>query len=47
MVDLPMIGLFHNCATVLATTATLANGAPIPGPFNKKKYGTFLNFLNI
>ena len=28
----PIIGLFHNWATVLATTATDTKGAPIPGP---------------
>lgn len=26
------IGLFHNWATVLATTAVDTKGAPIPGP---------------
>ena len=28
----PIIGFFHNWATVLATTATDTKGAPIPGP---------------
>ncbi len=32
--DLPKIGFLHNWATVRATTATLASGAPIPGPCN-------------
>ena len=26
------MGLFHNCATVRATTATATNGGAIPGP---------------
>jgi len=30
-----IIGLFHNCATVRATTATDTRGAPIPGPTTK------------
>ena len=29
---LPRIGLFQSFEIVLATTATLASGAPIPGP---------------
>lgn len=31
----PIIGLFHSCATVRATTATDTRGAPIPGPSYK------------
>lgn len=27
-----IMGLSHNCATVLATMAVETNGAPIPGP---------------
>jgi hypothetical protein len=33
---LPIIGFFQSWATVRATTATLASGAPIPGPCIKK-----------
>ena len=36
----PMIGLFHSCESVRATTATDTKGAPIPGPEIKQNINT-------
>jgi hypothetical protein len=40
-----MIGNFHNCDSVRATTATETSGAPIPGPEMSQDKGDFMDFL--